>query len=252
MNYNWHWLIFWEASPDGQGTYLDTLLNGLQWTLVTALSAAIAAFVLGSIIGVMRTLPSRTLSRISMAYIELFRNVPLLVQMFLWYFVLPEFLPWGLGEDMKRLLPPWGSLVPAVLCLSFFTSARVAEQVRAGIDSLSKGQKLAGLALGLNLRQTYQYVLLPLVYRIILPTLTSELMNVIKNSSVALTIGLIELTAAAHAMQEFSFQVFEAFTAATLIYIIINIVVVIVMRFLEKRVAVPGFIGTKREAVITS
>jgi amine acid ABC transporter, permease protein, 3-TM region, His/Glu/Gln/Arg/opine family len=250
VNYNWNWRIFWELSPDGQGTYLDTLINGLQWTLTTALLAAVAAFILGSIIGVLRTLPSRTLRGIGMAYVELFRNIPLLVQMFLWYFVLPEFLPFGLGTDMKQLLPPWGSFVPAVLCLSFFTSARIAEQVRAGIDSLSSGQRLAGLALGLNLRQTYRYVLLPMVYRIILPTLTSELMNVIKNSSVALTIGLVELTAAAHAMQEFSFQVFEAFTAATLIYIFINIIVVIVMRFLEKRIAVPGFIGAKKEAVV--
>jgi glutamate/aspartate transport system permease protein len=115
--------------------------------------------------------------------------------------------------------------------------------VRAGIMALPSGQRMAGTALGLTLPQTYRYVLLPVVFRIILPPLTSEFLNIIKNSSVALTIGVVELTAAARAMQEFSFQVFEAFTAATLIYIVVNICVVFAMRWVEHRVAVPGFIG---------
>src|SRR5205085_10369749 len=103
---------------------------------------------------------------------------------------------------------------------------RVAEQVRAGVLSLSRGQGLAGLALGLTLPQTYAYVLLPMAFRIMLPPLTSEFLNIIKNSAVALTIGLMELTASARAMSEFSFQVFEAFTAATIIYLVINVTVV--------------------------
>ena len=130
-----------------------------------------------------------------------------------------------------------------MVALGFYTSARVAEQVRAGIMSLPRGQRMAALALGLTLPQAYCYVLLPMAYRIMLPPLTSEFLNIIKNSAVALTIGLMELTARARAMQEFSFQVFEAFTAATLIYIVINIVVTFAMRRLERRVAVPGFIG---------
>jgi glutamate/aspartate transport system permease protein len=251
VNYNWNWRIFWELSPDGNGTYLNTLINGMQWTLATALLAAVFAFFLGSIVGVMRTTPSRTLRAIGTAYVELFRNIPLLVQMFLWYFVLPELLPTTMGNSMKAMAPPWASFFPAVACLSFFTSARIAEQVRAGIESLSSGQRLAGLAVGLTLPQTYRHVLLPVVYRIITPTLTSELMNVIKNSSVALTIGLVELTSAARSMQEFSFQVFEAFTAATIIYILINIVVVIIMRILEKKTAVPGYFGDKAERPAT-
>jgi glutamate/aspartate transport system permease protein len=163
--------------------------------------------------------------------------------MFLWFFVLPELLPQRLGDAMKQMPPPWGSYVPAVLCLGFFTAARVAEQVRAGIQSLPRGQRFAATAVGLTLPQVYRYVLMPMGFRIILPPLTSEFMNIIKNSSVALTIGLVELTAAARSMQEFSFQVFEAFTAATLIYIVVNIIVVTGMRWLERRVAVPGFIG---------
>jgi glutamate/aspartate transport system permease protein len=243
MNYHWNWHIYWELSPDAQGTYLHTLLVGLVWTLATALAAWVIALVVGSVLGVMRTTPSKWAVRFGNGYVELFRNVPLLVQMFLWFFVLPEVLPPALGTPIKRMPPPWGAYVPAVLCLGFFTAARIAEQVRAGIQSLPRGQAMAGTALGLTLPQTYRYVLLPMAYRIILPPLTSEFMNVIKNSSVALTIGLVELTAAARAMQEFSFQVFAAFTAATVIYILVNVVVVLLMRALERRISVPGFIG---------
>jgi len=132
--------------------------------------------------------------------------------------------------------------------LGFYTSARVSEQVRAGILSLARGQRLAALALGLTLPQAYAYVLLPMAFRVILPPLTSEFLNTIKNSAVALTIGLMELTARARAMQEFSFQVFEAFTAATVIYILINIAVTFAMRALERRAAVPGFIGAAAPA----
>lgn len=243
MQYNWNWKIFWEASPDGSGTYLYTLFVGVQWTLATALSAWVLALVIGSFLGVIRTTPLKWAVRLGDAYVELFRNIPLLVQMFLWYFVLPEVMPKALGTMIKQMPPPWGAFVPAVLCLGFFTAARVAEQVKAGIQTLPRGQLLAGTAMGLTLPQTYRFILLPVAYRIILPPMTSEFMNIIKNSSVALTIGLLELTARARAMQEFSFQVFEAFTAATLIYIFINIIVVFGMRWVEKRVAVPGFIG---------
>src|SRR5213075_730865 len=148
---------------------------------------------------------------------EIFRNIPLIVQMFLWFFVFPEFLPKGLGDAIKQMAPPWSSFIPAVLCLGIFTSVRVAEQLRAGIQSLPRGQRMAGTAMGLTQAQTYRYVILPQTFRIILPPLTSEFMNIIKNSSVALTIGLMELTARARSMQEMSFQVFEAFAAATVI-----------------------------------
>ena len=243
MHYHWNWKIFWDMTPEGTGTYLHTLLVGLMWTLATALSAWIIALVLGSILGVMRTAPQRWASAIGNAYVEIFRNVPLLVQMFLWYFVMPELLPASLGTAIKQMPPPWASFVPAVLCLGSFTAARVAEQVRAGVQALPSGQRMAGTALGLTLPQTYRYVLLPMTFRIILPPLTSEFLNIIKNSSVALTIGVVELTAAARSMQEYSFQVFEAFTAATIIYIVVNISVVFAMRWVERRVAVPGFIG---------
>ena len=241
MNYNWNWSIFFETSPDGVHTYLTTLLLGTAWTLATALAAWCLALALGSLVGVIRTTPFPWLVRLGEAYVELFRDIPLLVQMFLWYFVLPELLPVSLGDWLKQL--PDASFYTAVVALGFYTSARVAEQVRAGITSLARGQRFAALALGLTLPQAYGYVLLPMAYRIILPPLTSEFLNVIKNSAVALTIGLLELTARARAMQEMSFQVFEAFTAATIIYIIINIAVTFGMRWVEQRAAVPGLIG---------
>jgi glutamate/aspartate transport system permease protein len=176
-------------------------------------------------------------------YVEIFRNIPLIVQMFLWFFVVPELLPQALGDWIKQVPPPWGSYLPAVMCLGIFTSVRVAEQVRAGINSLPRGQRFAGTAMGLTAAQTYRYVILPQAFRIILPPITSEFMNIIKNSSVALTIGLLELTGRARAMQEFSFKVFEAFTAATVIYLVTNLVVVLLMRALENKVRVPGLIA---------
>jgi glutamate/aspartate transport system permease protein len=149
------------------------------------------------------------------------------------------------GDWIKQMPPPWGSYVPAVLSLAIFTSVRIAEQVRAGVNSLPRGQRMAGVAMGLTETQTYRYVILPQTFRILLPPLTSEFMNVIKNSSVALTIGLLELTGRARAMQEFSFRVFEAFATATVIYLLMNLVVVLAMRALERKVRVPGLISAQ-------
>jgi glutamate/aspartate transport system permease protein len=243
LNYHWNWRVFWEPAPNGTGTYLDMLLSGLLVTIETALCAWVIALAFGTIIGVLRTLPSKTATSVGFAYVEFFRNMPLLVQLFLWFFVLPELLPNAWGLWLKQL--PHAPFYTAAIGIGLFMSARVAEQTRAGIGSLPRGQKFAATALGLTTAQTYRYVLLPMAFRVILPPLTSEFLSTIKNTSVALTIGLIELTAEARAMQEFSFQVFEAFTAATILYLLINIVVVIVMHFVERGVAVPGYITGK-------
>ena len=243
MNYHWNWRIFWEPAPNGTGNYLDMLLSGLVLTIETAICAWIIALVLGSIVGVMRTLPSKTAGRLGFVYVEFFRNIPLLVQLFLWFFVLPEIVPQSWGLWLKQL--PNAPFYTASIGVGLFMSVRVAEQLRAGIGSLPRGQKLAATALGLTTAQSYRYVLLPIAFRIILPPLTSEFLSTIKNTSVAITIGLIELTGEARAMQEFSFQVFEAFTAATVLYLLVNIVVVTAMRLLERRVAIPGYISGK-------
>ncbi|MCC8982656.1 amino acid ABC transporter permease [Bradyrhizobium acaciae] len=243
MNYNWNWHIFLEPNPMGTGTYLDLLLSGLVVTVKVSVLAWIIALVSGSVIGVLRTLPSRTASWIGFCWVEFFRNMPLLVQLFLWFFVLPELLPRSAGLWLKQL--PNAPFWTAAIGVGLFMSARVAVQLQAGITSLPRGQKQASTALGLTTVQTYRYVLLPMAFRIILPPLTSEFLNTIKNSAVAITIGLIELTGQARSMQEFSFQVFEAFTAATVLYLLLNFVVVTAMRFLERYVAIPGYITGK-------
>ena len=243
MGYHWNWKVLFAQEPGGTGTFLHYLVVGLEWSLACALCAWVIALVVGAIVGTLRTTTNRWVVAMGNVYVEIFRNVPLLVQMFLWFFVVPELLPTGLGDTIKQMPPPWAAFVPAVLCLGIFTSVRVAEQVRAGIGSLPRGQRMAAIAMGLTQFQAYRFVILPQAFRIILPPLTSEFMNIIKNSSVALTIGLMELTARARAMQEFSFQVFEAFAAATVLYIVTNLVVVLLMRWIEGRVRVPGLIA---------
>ena len=243
MNYHWNWHIFWEPAPNGTGTYLDMLLSGLLLTIETSICAWIIALVFGSVVGVLRTLPSKAASWVGFVWVEFFRNMPLLVQLFLWFFVLPELLPNAAGLWLKQI--PNAPFYTAAIGIGLFMSARVAEQLRAGIGSLPRGQNMAATALGLTTVQRYRYVLLPMAFRIIMPPLTSEFLNTIKNTSVAITIGLIELTGEARSMQEFSFQVFEAFTAATVLYLLINVVVVVAMRWLEHALAVPGYISGK-------
>jgi glutamate/aspartate transport system permease protein len=245
MNYHWNWSIFWELAPDGQHTYIELFCVGLGWTLATALTAGVMALLLGTLMGVLLTLPNKFIVRLANGYVEVFRNIPLLVQLFLWYFVLPELLPTTLGDTIKSL--PNAPFVTAAVGLGFFMSARVAVQVSTGIASLPTGQKLAGMALGFSEGQIYRHILLPMAFRRIFPILTNEFLNLIKNSSVALTIGLMELTATAHAMQEMTFQIFEALIAATLIYLCLNIVVIVGMRYVERRIQVPGFITFETE-----
>ena len=210
------------------------------WMPVTTTCAWVIAILLGSVVGVMRTTPSKWAQRIGNAWVELFRNIPLLVQLFLWYFVLPEVLPKGMGDALKQMAPPWGSFVPAVIGLGLFTSARVAEQVRSGINSLPRGQKNAGLAMGFTLPQVYRHVLLPMAYRIIMPPLTSEFLNIFKNSAVCSTIGLLELAAQGRQLVDYTAQPYESFIAVTLSYVLINVTVMTLMHKFERRIAVPG------------
>jgi len=245
MAYNWNWEVFLQPSATGEGTYLSWLLEGLKWTVTLSLSAWVIALIIGSIIGVLRTVPNRWLGLLAATYVEVFRNVPLLVQLFIWYFVLPELLPRGMGEAFKQMNPLAQQFVSALVCLGFFTAARVAEQVRSGINSLPRGQKNAGLAMGFTLPQVYRHVLLPMAYRIIVPPLTSEFLNIFKNSAVATTIGLIELSRQAQQLVDFTAQPYEAFIAVTLLYVLINVTVMFLMRLVEQKVRVPGFIGGK-------
>lgn len=236
MQYNWNWGVLL------QDPYFGWIWSGLGWTIMTACAAWVIAFTLGSIIGVMRTTSIGWLRAIGTAYVELFRNVPLLVQMFLWYFVFPELLPADAGMWVKRDMP-LPNFSTAVVCLGTYTASRVAEQVRAGIESIGQGQRYAGLAMGLSPVQVYRYVLLPVGYRIIIPPLTSDFLGVFKNSSLALTIGVLELTAQTRQIEEYTFQGFEAFTAATILYCLVTFIVMTIMRVVEGRTAIPGMIS---------
>ncbi len=242
MKFDLDWGVFFEEIPGGGETYFDLLLSGIAWTLGVSACAWVIALAVGSVVGTIRTTQQPWLVRFGNAWVELFRNIPLLVQMFLWYFVIPEFIP-PLKAWIIRTDPANAQFVSAVLCLGLYTSARVAEQVRAGIQSLARGQRYAGMALGLSQTQVYRFVLLPMAFRIVIPPLTSETMNLIKNSSIALTIGLAELTFRSREMGEYTFRFFEAFSAATLIYIAIAMTANRVMAFIERKVAVPGYIA---------
>lgn len=231
--------VLLEASPDGS-LYIEWLLSGLYWTLALAISAAFFAFCLGVLVGVARNSRNLAAALLGRLYVQVFRNVPLIVQMFLWYFVLPEILPTSWGDAIKQLAPPWGSFWPALICLSLYSSARVAEQIKAGLSALPIGQREACEALGLNTFQRYQKVQIPQTLRIVIPTLTSEAMGVFKNTSVALTIGLLELTAQAQQINEFTYKTFTAFSAATICYVLLALSVFSVMTFIERRMHVPG------------
>lgn len=222
-------------------SHFGDLLAGFGVTIELTVLGFIGAVILGTFLAVFRVVPVTPLRVVGAIYVEFFRNIPLLVQMFLWYFVIPEFIP-PMKSWIVRADPADAQFVCAVLCLGLFTSARIGEQVRAGIQSLPRGQRLAGMALGLTQPQVYRYVLLPMGFRIIIPPLTSETMNLIKNSSIALTIGLAELTFRARELGEYTFNFFEAFTAATVIYLVIAMTANRVMAVIERRTAVPGYI----------
>jgi glutamate/aspartate transport system permease protein len=236
MNYNWDWGVLIREP------YFEWLVSGFLWTISVSLAAWVLAFSLGSVVGIARTTDNKILRGIGTCYVETFRNVPLLVQMFLWYFVFPELLPDDAGMWVKRELP-MPEFTTAVVCLGLYTASRVAEQVRAGIEAIGQGQRNAGLAIGLTPAQVYRYVLLPVSYRIIVPPLTSEFLTIFKNSSLALTIGVLETTAQARQIEEYTFQGFEAFTAATLLYIIVTSTVMLLMKLIEGRVRIPGMIS---------
>ncbi len=245
MAYQWNWGVFLQPSASGDDTYLGWMFAGFKMTIALSLSAWLLALLFGALIGVLRTVPNRTPAGLATAWVELFRNVPLLVQLFIWYFVLPELLPTGLGNAYKQANPVLQQFLASMVCLGLFTSARVAEQVRAGINSLPRGQKNAGLALGFTLPQTYRFVLLPMAFRLIVPPLTSEFLNIFKNSAVCSTIGLLELAAQGRQLVDYTAQPYESFIAVTLSYIVINVTVMTLMHRFEKRVAVPGYIGGK-------
>jgi len=241
----WDWQVFCKDTIDGEivprcfgsggdVTYLDWLLSAWGWTMAVSVLALLVALTLGSLMGILRTTPHRGLVLLGNAWTELFRNIPLLVQIFLWYHVVPALIPFLRGVP---------SFILVVIGLGLFTSARISEQVRAGIQSLSGGQRMAGLAVGFTLPQTYRHVLLPMAFRIIIPPLTSEAMNIVKNSSVAFAVSISELTLFALQAQEETSRGIEVYLAVTGLYFITAFALNRAMLFVENRVRVPGMIG---------
>ena len=229
----WDWQVF--LNDDGSGrTYLEWMLGAWGWTLSVAGTAWIVAMVFGALMGTFRTLPnSPWLVRLGNVWVEIFRNVPLLVQIFIWYFVVPKIFP-----PMKSV----PSFVLVVLALGFFTSARIAEQVRAGVQALPRGQRYAGMAMGFTTLQSYRYIILPMAFRIIIPPLTSESMNLLKNSSVAFAVSIAELTMFAMQAQEETSRGVEIYLAVTALYAISAFAVNRVMALVEKKMQIPGLV----------
>jgi len=230
---SWDWQVFLQDDGSGR-TYLRWMMSAWGWTLLVSVLSLVVALVVGSIMGIFRTTPVKALVWIGNAWTELFRNIPLLVQIFLWYHVIPS---------MFKGLQQVPDIFAVVIALGFFTSARISEQVRAGIQALPRGQRYAGLAMGLTLPQTYRFVLLPMAYRIIIPPLTSESMNIIKNSSVAFAVSISELTFFAMQAQEETSRGVEVYLAVTFLYFISAFAVNRVAAVIEKRTQVPGMIG---------
>jgi glutamate/aspartate transport system permease protein len=241
----WDWQVFCRTTDEGTVmascfgkagdiTYLEWMINAWGWTLSVAACAWVIAVLSGFLIGTLRTLPNNPwVVRLANVWVEVFRNVPILVQLFLWYFVIPKIIP---------AFQQVSGFVLVIFALGFFTSARIAEQVRAGIQALPRGQRYAGMAMGFSTAQTYRYIILPMAFRIILPPLTSESMNLLKNSSVAFAVSIAELTMFALQAQEETSRGIEIYLGVTLMYALSAFAVNRVFAFIEKKVRIPGFI----------
>ncbi|HEX7639177.1 MAG TPA: amino acid ABC transporter permease [Burkholderiaceae bacterium] len=220
----------------GDTTYLDWLLQAWGWTLTVALVALVIALVLGLAIGVIRTLPNKGLVLFGEAWTEFFRNIPILIQLLIWYHVVPDIFP-----ALKTVSPT----VMACVGLGLFTSARIGQQVKAGIATIPKGQRYAGLAMGFTLAQTYRFVLLPVALRVVLPTITSEAMNIVKNSSVAYAIGVTEMIYFATQAGEETSMHGTMYFGATVLYFISAFAINRLAAVVEKRTRLAGALGGK-------
>ncbi|AOA59382.1 amino acid ABC transporter permease [Acinetobacter larvae] len=229
-------------------TWLQLLGNGVWTMLWTSIAAFIVAFIVGSCIGILRTLPNKLIATLATCYVELFRNIPLLVQLFFWAFVFPALLPLSLSTGSGEMVAGgwWQNILndnPAVIgvfALGLYTAARIAEQVRAGILTVSQGQKYAAYAVGFSLAQSYRYVILPVAYRIVWPTLTSEAMNVFKNSAVLYALSVLNFFAYTKTMREETSQDIIILILSTPVYLVITYSIKLMMSWFEKRMAVPG------------
>jgi glutamate/aspartate transport system permease protein len=244
VDYKWHWGVLLQPVATGEPTtYFGWLLSGLLNTAILTTLGFVLALALGSVFGVMRTLPNRIVAIAAAAYVSIFRGVPLIVQFFIWFFVIPELLPEAIGDWLKNLPPHRQFFIASVLALGVYTGSRICEQVRAGIAARPKGQLNAALALGLSRTQAYLHVLLPVTFRTIIGPLTSEFLIISKNSAIASTIGLLELSGQARQLVDYTAQPYESFICVTAAYMILNFVILRGMGWIRRRTRLPGLIG---------
>lgn len=241
MAYSWNWGVLLQPVATGDpSTYLGWIVHGFFVTAMLTVAAWILALVLGTAFGILRSWPSRICDAIGATYVSIFRNVPLIVQFFIWYFVVPELLPVAWGDWIKSITPNLQFFIVSVLALGFFTAARICEQLRAGIASLPAGQLQAALAVGLTLPKALRFVILPQSFRRILPPLTSEFLIISKNSAVASTIGLLELSGQARQLVDYTAQPYESFIMVTLAYVVLNFLILRFMEWIRRRTSLPG------------
>jgi His/Glu/Gln/Arg/opine family amino acid ABC transporter permease subunit len=233
VRYTFNWSVLWS----GQSGHW--LLQGLLTTLEISALAWVLALALGVLAGALRTVPVRALRAVGTFYVEFFRNVPLLVWMFFWYFGVPPLLPRGLQD---WLFSHGAEFWAGMFALGVYHGARFSEVIRSGIQSIPRTQLEASVAIGLTMPQAYRLVIVPVALRLIVPPLTSETLNLLKNSSVALTISVAELTFQTRQIETYTARAIEALTAGTLIYLLLCISIATLMSWVERRVAIPGLI----------
>jgi His/Glu/Gln/Arg/opine family amino acid ABC transporter permease subunit len=233
MNYQFNWSILWTGQS---GAWL---LQGVITTLQLTLLAWCLAVMLGIVAGAFRTLQFAPLRWLSSSYVEFFRNVPLLVWMFFWYFAVPPLLPEGVQD---WLFDHGAEFWAGMFALGVYHGARFSEVIRAGIQSIPQNQYECAVSTGLTIPQTYRLVIIPIALRLIIPPATNESLNLLKNSSVALTIGVAELTFQTRQIETYTAKAIEALTAGTVIYLVLCLGLAVVASRLERRFAIPGMI----------
>jgi glutamate/aspartate transport system permease protein len=234
MSYGFEWSVLWTGE---NGRWL---LQGIWTTLRLSAVSWVFACALGVLAGALRTVPLRSLRALAACYVEFFRNVPLLVWLFFWYFGAPHALPRAAQDWLNLHGPEFWS---AVVALSVYHGARMAEVIRAGIQSVPAPLQEAALASGLSAGQAYRFVIIPLTLRLIVPPATNEALSLLKNSSLALTIGVAELTFMTRQIETYTGKAFEALTAGTFIYLILCLAVASVMAQVERYARIPSLIA---------
>ncbi|HEY1267800.1 MAG TPA: amino acid ABC transporter permease [Candidatus Binatia bacterium] len=234
MTYQFDWSVLWSAQAR------EWLLQGVATTLAISALAWMIALALGILAGALRSLKFAPLRFFAATYVEFFRNVPLLVWMFFWYFAVPPLLPQAVQD---WLYDHGAEFAAGTAALGVYHGARFSEMIRAGIQAIPKTQLEAALSTGLSTAQAFRLVILPIALRLIVPPLTNETLNLLKNSSIALTIGVAELTFQTRQIETYTAKAFEALTAGTLIYLVLCLAIARVMAWVERRFAIPGMIG---------